>query len=264
MAKKWLMSFSFLCSGFVGAGQEEKIDTDRPDQTESAGIVPKNYFQAEIGFNKENTYFDNYNLVYPTALLKYGFNKFELRLETVFLSICEQRIPGSKWTTGFLPVEIGFKALITEEKKIIPRTSFIAHLGIPMLASPSFKMDHAAPSFRFTMQKTISSHIGIGANLGAAWDGFQPTPVWLYTFSPGFNVGKKWYMYLEAFGFILKNELPQHNLDGGIAYYLTNDLKVDVSGGFGISEASPKNYFALGISFRINTKHHPDIHRQIR
>ena len=264
MAKKWLMSFSFLCSGFVGAGQEEKIDTDRPDQTESAGIVPKNYFQAEIGFNKENISADHYNLVYPTALLKYGFNKFELRLETVFLSICEQRIPGSKWTTGFLPVEIGFKALITEEKKIIPRTSFIAHLGIPMLASPSFKMDHAAPSFRKKKKKTISSHIGIGANLGAAWDGFQPTPVWLYTFSPGFNVGKKWYMYLEAFGFILKNELPQHNLDGGIAYYLTNDLKVDVSGGFGISEASPKNYFALGISFRINTKHHPDIHRQIR
>jgi hypothetical protein len=163
---------------------------------------------------------------------------------------------GSKWTTGFLPVEIGFKALITEEKKIVPRTSFIAHLGVPMLASPSFKIDHAAPSFRFTMQKTVSSHIGIGANLGAAWDGFQPTPVWLYTFSPGFNVGKKWYMYVEAFGFILKNESPQHNLDGGIAYYLTNDLKVDVSGGFGISEASPKNYFALGISFRTDTKHH--------
>ena len=256
MAKKWLMSFSFLCSGFVGAGQEERIDTDRPDQTESAGIVPKNYFQAEIGFNKENISGDNYNLVYPTALLKYGFNKFELRLETVFLSSHEQRIPESKWITGFLPIEIGFKALITEEKKIIPRTSLIVHLGIPMLASPSFKIDHAAPSFRFAMQKTISSHIGIGANLGAAWDGFQPTPLWLYTFSPGFNVGKKWYMYAEAFGFILKNELPQHNLDGGIAYYLTNDLKVDISGGFGISEASPKNYFALGVSFRINTKHH--------
>ena len=52
MAKKWLMSFSFVCSGFVGAGQEDRIDTDRPDQTESAGIVPKNYFQAEVGFKK--------------------------------------------------------------------------------------------------------------------------------------------------------------------------------------------------------------------
>ena len=137
------MSFSFLCSGFVGAGQEERIDTDRPDQTESAGIVPKNYFQAEIGFNKENISGDNYNLVCPTALLKYGLNKFELRLETVFLSSYEQRISESKWITGFLPIEIGLKALITEEKKIIPRTSLIIHLGIPMLASPSFKIDHA-------------------------------------------------------------------------------------------------------------------------
>ncbi len=204
MAKKWLMSFSFLCSGFFGAGQEEKIDTDRPDQTESAGIVPKNYFQAEIGFNKENIDAGNYNLVYPTALLKYGFNKFELRLETVFLSTYEQRIPESKWITGFLPIEIGFKALITEEKKIIPRTSLIVHLGIPMLASPPFKIDHAAPSFRFAMQKTLTPHIGIGANLGAAWDGFQPTPVWLYTFSPGFNVGQEMVHVCRSFWFYSK------------------------------------------------------------
>jgi hypothetical protein len=254
MAKKWIISFSFVCSGLFSAGQEEKIDTDRPDQTESAGLVPKNYFQAEIGFNKENTYYDNYNLIYPTALLKYGLNKIELRLETVFLSSYEQRVPEPKWTTGLLPVEIGFKALITEEKKIIPKTSIIAHLGIPMLASPSFKIDHAAPSFRLTMQKTINSHLGIGTNFGAAWDGVQTTPLWIYTFSPGFNVGKRWYMYAEVFGFILKNELPQHNLDGGIAYYISNDVKVDISGGFGISEASPKNYFAIGFSFRVNTR----------
>ena len=249
-----MMSFSFFCSGFVCASQEERIDTDRPDQTESAGIVPKNYFQAEIGFNKENTYLENYNLVYPTALLKYGLNKAELRVETVFLSAFEQRLPEPKWTTGLLPVEIGFKALIIEEKKIAPRISFIGHLGLPMVASSSFRIDHPAPSFRFTIQKTFSSRVGISANVGAAWDGIQSTPLWLYTLSPGFNVGKKWYMYAEVFGFILKNELPQHNLDGGIAYYITNDLKLDISGGFGISQASPKNYFAIGISFRVNTQ----------
>jgi len=254
MAKKWVMSFSFFCSGFFCAGQEERIDTDRPDQTESAGIVPKKYFQAEIGFNKENTFFINYNLVYPTALLKYGFNRFELRLESVFISTYEHRIPEPKWTTGLLPVEIGFKALITEEKKIVPKTSLIVHLGIPVLASSSFKIDHPAPSFRLTMQKTVSPLLGIGMNVGAAWDGIQSTPLWLYTLSPGFNVGKKWYMYAEIFGFILKDEAPQHNIDGGIGYYLTNDVKLDVSGGFGISRTSPRNYFALGISFRVNTK----------
>jgi hypothetical protein len=61
-------------------------------------------------------------------------------------------------------------------------------------------------------------------------------------------------MYAEIFGFILKDEAPQHNIDGGIGYYLTNDVKLDVSGGFGISRTSPRNYFALGISFRVNTK----------
>src|SRR5215813_7095166 len=106
---KIILLVVFVVSFLQVFGQEEKIDTDRPDQTESAGIVPKNYFQAEVGFNKENTFFKNYNLVYPTALLKYGFNQFELRLESVFISTYEQRISESKWTTGLLPVEIGFK-----------------------------------------------------------------------------------------------------------------------------------------------------------
>ena len=235
--------------------QTAKIDTDRPDQTESAATVPKNYFQAEFGFNKENTVYKDYNLVYPTALLKYGLKKFEFRLEANLHSSYEYLIPNPKWTRGFDPVEIGFKANILDEKEYFPKTSFILHLGIPALSSKPFRSDHLAPSFRLLFQKNLTDFLGLGSNLGAEWDGFSSVPIWLYTFSPGFNIGEKWYAYIEAFGFIQKNELPQHNIDGGIAYYISDDVKMDVSSGFGISKASPKNYFAFGISFRINTEH---------
>ena len=254
---KFIFLLSVLYPVFCCSAQENKIDTDRPDQTESAGIVPKDYFQAELGFNKENTFFNNYNLVYPTALLKYGFKRIELRLETAFLSSYEQRIPQPKWTTGFEPVEIGFKALITEEEKVIPKTSVIVHLGIPTLSSGSFRYDHVAPTIRFAMQKTFNSYFGVGTNLGAEWDGTNTKPSWLYTVSPGFNLGQRWYIYIEAFGFVQKNELPQHNIDAGIGYYITNNTKLDVSAGSGISDASQKNYFALGFSFRFNTKRQP-------
>jgi Putative MetA-pathway of phenol degradation len=258
MAKKITLSFIFLYSGFISFSQQNRIDTDRPDQTESSGIVPKNYFQAEIGFNKENTYNNNYDLLHPTSLLKYGLGGIELRLQSVFLSSYEQYIPQPRWTTGLEPVEIGIKVALAEEKKILPQTSLIVHVGIPTFASRSFRYDHLAPTFKLTMQKTLSSWAGIGANLGVAWDGTSSNPAWLYTFSPGFNVGQNWYTYIEAFGFIKRNELPQHNLDGGIAYYITNNTKIDISAGAGISKASPKNYVALGFSFRIDTKHHPD------
>jgi Putative MetA-pathway of phenol degradation len=234
--------------------QVDPIDTDRPDQTESAYTVPKNYFQAEIGFNKENTFYKNYDLVLPTALLKYGFKKWELRLEVTSRSSYEHLIPDPKWTNGLEPVEIGFKAALWEEKKWIPKTSIIAHLGLPTVASRVFRAHHIAPSFRFTMQNSLTKNIAVGYNLGAEWDGFSSTPIWIYTLAPGFELGEKWYAYIEAFGFIQKNEPAQHNIDGGIAYYISRDVKIDASSGFGISDAAPKNYFALGISFRVDTR----------
>jgi len=98
-------------------GQPEKIDTDRPDQTESAALVPRNYFQAEIGLNRENLSMSDYRLIHPTVLLRYGFRKIEWRVEAVFHSDREEQISQPKWTTGLDPVEVGIKAAIIEEKK---------------------------------------------------------------------------------------------------------------------------------------------------
>ena len=255
MAKiKKLLIFQLLLFLSIILKAQDKIDTDRPDQTESVNTVPKNYFQAEFGFNKENTFNNNYDLIYPTALLKYGLKRFEFRLEANIRSSYEHLIPNPKWTSGFDPITVGCKIAMWEEKSIIPKTSLILSTGIPTLASKSFRAVHFAPAFRFTMQNSLTDNIALGYNLGAEWDGYGTTPVWIYTFAPGFDLGDKWYAYVEAFGFIQKNEKPQHNLDGGIAYYISNDVKVDASLGFGISETSPRNYFALGFSFRINTK----------
>lgn len=250
---KFLLFTGFMFSFYSSTAQTGKIDTDRPDQTESAATVPRNYFQAEIGFNKENTFYKNYDLVYPTALLKYGLNKFEFRIETSLRSSYEHLIPDPKWTNGFAPVEIGLKAALLEEKTIFPKTSLLLHLGIPALSSKAFHSDHLAPSFKLLLQKSLTNFLGLGSNLGAEWDGFTPTPVWLYTFSPGFTMGKNWYAYIEAFGFIQKNELPQHSIDGGLAYYINNNIKIDISSGFGLTKATPKNYVAIGFSFRFKT-----------
>jgi Putative MetA-pathway of phenol degradation len=255
MAKKYLHSIVLLLFCYCIKAQG-KIDTDRPDQTESAFTVPRNYIQAEIGFNKENTSYDNYDLVHPTLLLKYGLKKLEFRLEITSRSSYEKLIPDPTWTRGFEPVEIGFKAALWEQKKWIPKTSLIAGTGLSTIASKNFRTDHLAPFFRFTMQNSLTSSIALGYNLGAEWDGFSSTPAWLYTFAPGFELGEKWYAYIEAFGFIRKDEHPEHSLDAGLAWYINNNNKIDISGGIGISKAAPKNYIAVGISFRVNTKHH--------
>lgn len=237
----------FICAGVTA---QEKIDTDRPDQTESALLVPKKYFQGEFGFNKENFEGESYNIVHPTFLLKYGLSKrFELRLESSITSKYIPLVSPGKTTTDLEPVEIGAKISLFEEKGLRPKTSLIAHLGMPFIANHPDKNQDLFPSYRFTFQHTVTDVVGLGYNLGSEWDGYHDRTAWLYTFSPNFSIGEKWYAYVELFGF--KEENWHHAFDGGIAFYLSKDAKMDLSGGFGLGDNPLKNYVALGFSFRI-------------
>jgi hypothetical protein len=248
---KRIVLLFFLFTGLIASAQE-RIDTDRPDQTESAVLVPKKYFQGEFGFGKENFEGENYNLIHPTFLLKYGLSKrFELRLESEFSSRYLHLIPDTKKATGLSPVEIGTKVALFEEKGLLPKTSLIVHVGMPFIASPHDKEQDIFPSFRFTCQNSITERIGMGYNVGAEWDGYESSPVWLYTLSPNISLGKRWYVYVEAFGFF-ESDSWEHNLDGGLAYYISNDAKLDLSAGIGLGSSLLKNYVSLGFSFRLH------------
>lgn len=235
--------------------QPEKIDTDRPDQTESAVLVPKKWVQFEMGFSKQVNSPTENEFQYPTLLSKYGISKrFEFRLITTIQNNTDQSNPAvRKNNAGLVPVEVGAKIALWEEKKLLPKTSLIFHVGIPKLASSYHQVNHLAPNFRFTMQHSLTKKIGLGYNIGAEWDGMHKEATWIYTFAPGINLSEKWYGYIEAFGFVSKVNSPEHSLDGGIAYYIRPDLKIDLSSGFGISQAAPDWYIAIGASFRFKT-----------
>ncbi len=254
MAKIYLLICPVLLACVFINAQTEKIDPERPDQTESADLIAKNVFQAEFGFNKENSIGKNYDLLYPTALFKYGLGKIELRMEAVARSSYEHLIPNTRKVSGIDPITLGFKINLVKEKNFIPKTSLISSFGIPAFSSKVFRSDHIAPSIKLVMINTFSEHADLSYNLGAEWDGFNTIPAWLYTLSQGFSFGKNWNTYFEVFGFIQKNEAPQHSIDAGIGYCISNDTKVDLSGGFGISDAAPKSYIAIGFSFRIKPK----------
>lgn len=248
--------FIFLLTGLTAFAQE-RIDTDRPDQTESAVLVPKKYFQGEFGFNKENYGDKNYILVHPTFLLKYGLSKrVELRLESAYATEYVHLIPNTVTETDLEPVEIGTKISLFEEKGWRPKTSFIFHIGSSFEGKHIEEWDFNS-TFRFTCQHTLTENIGLGYNIGMESDGEEN--VLLYTFSPNFNIGKKWYAYVELFGFRTRDIYSfqkrwQHAFDTGLAYYLSNNTKVDLSSGFGLGSNPMTNYIALGFSFRVPVK----------
>ncbi len=252
MKKIMQILFCFFAIPAIDHAQD-RINADRPDATEAATLTPRHFFQAEFGFGVENMDFNEYNIIHPTVLIKYGLAKrFELRLENNLISTYSLVIPaGTIRRTGFEPMRVGFRAALWEEKKWIPKTSLLVHFGIPGIASKNFKAQHVAPSFLLAMENTITDKIGIGYNLGLEWDGFSNDPVWLYSLSTGFSLGKKWETFLEIFAFG-QEEILETYLDTGLGFYLSNDMKLDAYLGVGIKDAVLNNFFGVGFSFRIH------------
>lgn len=237
-----------LVSSSIYSQSIEPIQADRPDQTETPAIVPKGMFQVETGFTFQKTDAISKSFSLPTTLWKYGVNEnFELRLITEFLS---EEINNEK-ISGLAPIYVGFKVKLAEEKGIIPKTSFIAHIGLPNAASTRYKTDYFAPEFRFAMQHTLSEKFSLSYNLGSEWDGFSAEPTFLYTLTTGYAINSKIGSYIEVYGFAPQNNRANHNLDGGITYLINNNFMVDLSSSFGITDNAPDHYIAFGFSFRI-------------
>jgi len=246
--KKFVVLFLFSLPLLSLAQNQDPIQTDRPDQTETPAIVPKGMFQVETGFTLQKNDADSKTNTLPSILWKYGVNEnFELRLITEFA--LEKN--DSTTISGVTPVLIGCKIKISEEKGIIPKTSFIGHISLPNMASTVFKADAMAPEFRFTFQHTLSEKVSLGYNLGAEWDGLTAEPTFIYTLTTGYAISNKMGSYIEIFGFAPQKESASHNLDGGLTYLINSNFMLDLSAGVGITDNAPDHYIAFGFSFRI-------------
>lgn len=226
---------------FAFAQNEGRIETDRPDQTECPFIVKKGYIQAEIGFNRATS--EN---LFPTSLVKYGISKrFELR----YVSVLAQE-PGKE--IRFQTEAVGFKWALLQPSGWKPRTSVIVHYNWDHQNrdfSEKNLRGHSIGDVVFTMQNDLNKQFGVGYNLGTelhsngSFEG-------IYRVAPNMLIGKKGYAYVEVFGRFPASEYADHSYDAGFAYYLNEDIKLDVSAGQSFTR--PEDYyFALGISFRL-------------
>lgn len=227
------------------------IQTDRPDLTESAYTVPAGYFQLESGLLRVYNNSDTQINLHPTLLLKYGISKtFELRLNTDFATYQNNGV--NEFLV--LPIAVGVKIAISEEKGLIPKTAFIGHLKIPTGGESDLAATYFAPSFRFTMQHTLSEKISLGYNLGTEWSGVTAEAIFIYTITSAIGLSETWGAYIELFGFAPRFNRAEHSVDGGFTYLLNNNCQADLSFGFGLTPNAPDYFISAGFSFRIDTR----------
>ncbi|MDZ4713035.1 MAG: transporter [bacterium] len=253
---KKLLLFVFVLTSAKLVAQDNDIITDRPDQTESSSIVPKGSVQFEAGLVYEKTYsdsiisFKNYSM--PSVLIRYGISKnVEARFGIELLKERKESSTDAINTKGISPVMLGTKIKMFEEKKLLPEMSFIAGFIIPFEGEGSFHQKYISPEFRFVMSHTLKERMTLSYNLGGEWNGDTPQATGIYTLALGFSASDNIGIFLESYGFLTQDESSDHRLDAGLTYLILQNLQLDLSSGFGISNISPEYFLAAGISLRL-------------
>jgi hypothetical protein len=238
--------------------QSEKIEPDRPGYTNNSNTTPAKWLQFETGslLQTEKHYpsLKDYFIQHPSLLTKYGIgSRFELRLITDLATIKEENVNGTTLRTGITNIQLGGKLNFLKEKRLRPKISLIAHYDFRRFRT-LYKGDTIdAANFRFAMLHTLSNVISLGYNIGMAWKTFRSEPAYIYTFSPRFKITEKCFAFVELYGFIWRNQSPEHTVDFGIAYNISNNFKIDASAGFGLNKNAPDNFYSIGASYRIKT-----------
>jgi hypothetical protein len=225
------------------------LQADRPDQTETPINVPLKHFQMETGFVYESSKTERI-FVHPSVLLKYGtFENVEIRV--IVESQTVQQIASNAETSqsGVIPMEIGVKVKLFDEKKGRPAAALLGHIGIPWAGTKEFRTTYFPFNFRFSLQHTLTDWMSLGYNAGVEWDGESAEPTFVYTLVTGFSLTEKVGVFVEGYGFIPQKSKSDHALDAGLTWLIKPNLMLDVSGGWNFTLRS---YFTgIGFSFRV-------------
>ncbi len=254
MKKITLLTFAVLFSGWLIAQEKAGMVTDRPDQTESAFVVPMKGFQIESGFSFEKYNSEINNTTYNSTLLRYGLlEKLELRLGLAYSGIHVKMIPNNFDESGFAPFTLGAKFLLNEEGEGLPQLAFMSSFTIPKSGTKSFQNKYMGADFRFSGQYSLNEAMSFGANLGVAWSGseYGNSAVGIYTAVIGMSLSEKLGAFAELYGFLPKKGQNDHRWDAGLTYAVNEDLQLDFSTGVGLSKVSPDFFISLGLSIRM-------------
>lgn len=251
-----LITFTFISFGYGQAHRTDSlnaIETDRPDQTEAASLVPQGFIQVEAGFFRQvdkQGEFKFISQLSPTVLLRYGLlERLELRLLVEQWQFKEEGT-GTGKVSGLGPVAIGTKIKITEENGLLPSMAFIGHLTL-RTGKSEFRPTYVVPDFRFSLAHTLSDRFSLGYNVGYEWAPDEALGQSIYTLALGASISEKLGSFIELYGHKPQGQKWQHHLDGGLVYKLLTNLQLDASAGIGLSKNAPDYFLSGGFSVRL-------------
>ncbi len=236
------------------AGAQEELVTDRPDQTESAAVVPQGTVQIESGALWTRSTGLLKTLELPATLLRVGLGRAtELRLDWGGLVTVDG---GSE---GPADAGVGAKFLLAKERGRWPQMALLVASSLPTGEAP-FSSRRFDPSLRLAVAREVVPGVGRGWNLGVGWESQEGAggrrhalASGLYTIAAGRSLGGRWSGFVELFGELPLSAPgdPAHSFDAGLTCLVRPNLQLDLAAGVGLSSAADDAFAGLGLSVRL-------------
>ena len=237
--------------GTGGAGaQAPALVTDRPDQTESATVVPRGRLQVETGYLfARDGGVDGHAA--PGTLFRIGLGgRMELR-------VGHAGILGGAGGRGAGDSELGAKLnLIPRADGRRPELALLGGLSLPTGAH-GFSSGGADPSFLVAFAHELLPRLALGYNAGAAWESSADQPdrdtFILYSLALGVSLTDRLGTFIEVFGDrrVTGAIAGSASVDGGLTLLLTDVVQLDVFVGRGLLGPTDDLFAGTGLSFRV-------------
>jgi hypothetical protein len=228
------------------------LETDRPDQTEAASVVPVGTFQIESGLyfqRDKNGSFKSTYLAMPTALLRVGvLHWLELRAEGTYQHYNATIEEETAKERGTGPLTLGAKTKLWEEKGIRPQAGAMVMVNLPVGHS-TFVPDEPQVNLRLMFKNSLNNKTNLNYNL--ALDREDGTMLPGYAVSVGRGLTDKIGMYAELYGEKPKAEKSSHNFDGGFVFLVAPNMQLDLAAGTQLFSKGTSYFITSGLSLRL-------------
>jgi len=237
-----------------------ELITDRPDRTESSYVVPRGFWQFELGWGHgevsdegKGSKFDQV----PESLVRYGLlERLELRFGWNGI---QSQSEGAERLSGAGDTNLGVKVGLWNQSGLKPQAALLAGVSLPS-GSRQFSTRRTDPGIRLALSNDLTERLSLGGNLGVAWETIEEEnadrdtlPRGLYTLALGISAFEKTGFFLEYFGDTALNGSSRaaNHFDGGVTHLVRPNVQLDFAVGKGLSRESLDWFFTLGVSFRL-------------
>jgi len=245
-----LFSLLLFAQVTMQAQYNETIRAARPRQSMGFFTIGARVLQVQTGLDYRRTITPNTELdcFSETTVLRLGLaERFDLSGVIRYTDEERRGDVDIQRRAGISNTQIGARYHISNNNGLIPDAAIQARVLL-RAQDDEFQREHVGLRVITSAQYHLLSWVSLRTNLGMTWrgDGADPDP--LYAAGFGFSLASRLTALAELYGDL--GDEP--NFATGFSYLLTNDVQLDLGGGWEVINGNDDWYLRGGISFRFD------------